>query len=294
MGYEPVLNERGTIPYAAEEKLEESAYREVGLCDMVVSIIGGRFGSTASENLYSISQMELKKALAAGKQLYIFVDRGVYSEFSTYLVNKDVLDITFSHVDDSRVYEFLEEVESLERNNATATFETGRDITEYLREQWAGLFHRFLQERILRRDLAVAEQMQGSLKTLREVVAFLTAEREKGDDALKTIVLSTHPLFEQVRQLVGIRHRVFFTTRDEMDDLLDAYRYEQVDEDEWDDDDYEEWIQEVGDRTFWVLKVFARIFDEDGRLNAYAPDEWEPNWVAREWLDQTQGADNAD
>jgi hypothetical protein len=29
MGYEPVLHERGAIPYGASNKLEDSAYREV-------------------------------------------------------------------------------------------------------------------------------------------------------------------------------------------------------------------------------------------------------------------------
>lgn len=294
MGYEPVLHERGTIPYRATDKLEEAAYREVALCDIVVSIIGGRFGTEASENPYSISQVELRKALAAGKQVYIFVDRGVYSEFSTYLVNKDVTDIRFTHVDDVRVYRFLQEVEALERNNATATFETARDITEYLREQWAGLFHRLLQEGILRRDLALADQIQGSLRTLREVVNFLIAEREKGDEALKTLILSSHPGFEQLRQLVGIPHRVFFTTRDEMNDLLDAYEYAAVDMDDWDDENYEEWVQEVGQETSWVLKVWTNVFDDEGRLRSFTADEWNPSWISREWLDTTQYGDNPD
>ncbi|MCH8088039.1 MAG: DUF4062 domain-containing protein, partial [Chloroflexi bacterium] len=37
MGYEPVLHERGTISYGAEERLEEYAYREVELSDILIA-----------------------------------------------------------------------------------------------------------------------------------------------------------------------------------------------------------------------------------------------------------------
>ena len=59
MGYDPVLNERGAIPYGKESALEEYCYREIDLCDIVVAIIGGRYGSGSDSEPYSISQMEL-------------------------------------------------------------------------------------------------------------------------------------------------------------------------------------------------------------------------------------------
>jgi Domain of unknown function (DUF4062) len=64
LGYEPVRNETGSIPYSKDERLEVSAYREVELCDIVVSVIGGRFGTESHDQVgYSISQAELKRAL---------------------------------------------------------------------------------------------------------------------------------------------------------------------------------------------------------------------------------------
>ena len=72
LGYDPVLNERGQIPYGTDERLEEYCYKEVELCDVLVSVIGGRYGSTSSEDPYSISQKELKTALSLGKPVFIF------------------------------------------------------------------------------------------------------------------------------------------------------------------------------------------------------------------------------
>ena len=80
MGYEPVLNEKGHIPYGNKNKLEEYCYKEVGACDIIVSIIGGRYGSSSAREDASISQMELKTAIDLGRQVYVFVDKSVKSE----------------------------------------------------------------------------------------------------------------------------------------------------------------------------------------------------------------------
>ncbi len=81
MGYEPILHERGGVTYGPAEKLEEYAYREVELSDLLVSVVGGRFGSTSQHEGRSISQEELKRALDAGTQVYIFVEQAVHTEY---------------------------------------------------------------------------------------------------------------------------------------------------------------------------------------------------------------------
>jgi hypothetical protein len=63
IGYEPVLHERGSIPYGSEEELEKYCYEEIERSDILVAIIGGRYGSSSQYQPYSISQMELKTAL---------------------------------------------------------------------------------------------------------------------------------------------------------------------------------------------------------------------------------------
>jgi hypothetical protein len=64
LGYEPVRHETGAIPYGQELPPEDYAYREVERCDIVVAVIGGRFGSaSAHDPTQSISQRELKRSL---------------------------------------------------------------------------------------------------------------------------------------------------------------------------------------------------------------------------------------
>ena len=69
LGYDPVRNEEGDIPYGKNEALEEYCYKEIKAVDILVSIIGGCFGSESKRNNSSISQIELKTALKENKQV---------------------------------------------------------------------------------------------------------------------------------------------------------------------------------------------------------------------------------
>lgn len=69
LGYDPVLNEQGNIPYGKEDKLEAYCYKEINNVDILVSIIGGRYGSESKFDKHSVSQMELKTAYELNKQV---------------------------------------------------------------------------------------------------------------------------------------------------------------------------------------------------------------------------------
>ena len=88
-GFDPVLNERGQIPYGNDEKLEEYCYKEIEHCDILVSIIGRRRGSSSSHDPYSISQKELKTVIDLGRPVYIFVEKSVLAEHKTYEKNRE-------------------------------------------------------------------------------------------------------------------------------------------------------------------------------------------------------------
>ena len=75
LGFEPVLSEKGDIAYTSEVSIDESCYREAGSADIFVLIIGGRYGSEASdqekkkdEDFYdryeSITKREYKNAIS--------------------------------------------------------------------------------------------------------------------------------------------------------------------------------------------------------------------------------------
>jgi hypothetical protein len=281
MGYDPVLHERGAIPYGNKEKLEEYCYREINQVELLVSIIGGRFGSQSEHQPYSISQQELKTAYDLGIQVFIFVESAVLGEYHTYLRNKDVEGIRFSYVDDPRVYRFLEEIHGLPNNNQITGFGSAQDITTLLREQWAGMFQRFLQNQERQREAQILKDMEANMQTLNQLVTYLSEEKQNSDGAIRDILRSNHPIFAQVGKLPGVPVRMFFTTRAEFNKWVKWARgYGPVDKDEWDSPEFEEWIKREPGKASKLLKVSTSVFDENGDLVIFTPQQWHSEWVS--------------
>jgi hypothetical protein len=281
LGYEPVLNELGSIAYGKDEKLEEYCYKEISSIDILVSIIGGRFGSESQHHNLSISQMEFKTAFELNKQVYIFIDKNVYSEFQTFQLNKENQEIRYRFADNKKIYEFLEFLESLPNNNNIYPFESSTDITQYLKDQWAGLFQRFLSEQTRVKEINLLKGVENTAKTLNQLVNFLTEERKDKDQAIQDILLSNHPAMERMRIIMKVNYRVYFTNRDEMDEWLSARGFMDADP-----------LDIIGDPVFlsynskdtkaskrYTLRVKREIFYEDGRLKPITKSEWKDDYI---------------
>ena len=277
LGYEPVRHETGAVPYLKDERLESGAYREIELSDVIVFITGGNFGTESEEEPgYSISQVELKRALETGIQVFIFVETSVLNEYGTYKRNKNIEGITYSSVSDVKVFEFLDELYSLPRNNPITQFEVASDITNFLKGQFAGLFHRFLQEQKRIIEVRVLDEMNSVASTLKELVGFLTEERTNKDEAIKSILLANHPAFRRLATLTKTPYRVFFSTRKEMMRWLNARRWQSLSPEKLDSDSVEEWTEKEGKG---YLKFKKDIFDNSGRLLPYTADNWDDEWI---------------
>lgn len=290
MGYEPVLNEKGQITYGSSEGLENYCYKEIEKVSIVVSIIGNRFGSESRENSsYSISNMELRTALKQGKQVYVFVENGVLSEYRTYLKNKDK-DISYHHVDDVRIYKFLEEIYLLPFNNQIYDFDSIQNVIRYLREQWAGLFEVYLQSQAQEKILQITDTIQSTAETLRDLVELLRNERlglqtsvEVREQALDAIIIQNHPLFHKIRKLLNIRYRVFFATKIELEEWLFARKWQAITEFEWNKFGEIEYTQIRNDRKYTIYFAVS-LFDDSGNLKPMLSEQWNENLFRIIWV----------
>ncbi len=160
MGYEAVLFERGSIPYEHDVALDESCYQEIPKCNMLVLLLGGRYGSPSSRNqdaqtstdddikkLNSITRQEYEEAIKENIPVYTFVQSDVLTEYRTFKKNEKNSKTKYAYVDNVLIFDLIDNIYTKKMNNFLTGFNSVDDIIEFLKQQWAGLFHKYLSEK---------------------------------------------------------------------------------------------------------------------------------------------------
>lgn len=275
-GFDPVLHERGSVPYGRQETLERYCYKEIENCDILISVVGGRFGSEADGSTYSISQTELKVALEQSKQVYIFVERDVYHEYRTYEKNRDSK-IKWASVDSVRIFEFIDEIYKLKNNNPIQPFETSNHITENLKEQWAGLFQRLLAQNVSDIQASMFQDLKHSLESAKSLMDVISAQADQRDSVVSDIILTNHPLLLAVRRIMNIPYRLLFANLSEFEQWIEARSFTR---DALEMDQFFEWCRVDNSRgNFYTLQISKSLFDEDGNLKPIAAHEWTDDYI---------------
>lgn len=149
--FDPVLFESDEIFFNPNIKLDESCYKEVENCHIMLLIVGGRYGSYATdqkekyeEQYISITRKEYETARRRGIPVMVFVEQNVFAEYKTYIANKKELpkDFKFAFVDDVRVFEFILTLEQ----SAIKVFGKVDDIEHYFSHQIAGMLLSYLKQ----------------------------------------------------------------------------------------------------------------------------------------------------
>lgn len=198
MGYDPVMSEYSDVLYDPRTHTHTSCIKEVPNADMVVLLIGSRFGgnvipealSTVDlENLanasfdvtvledpekLSITQLEVLKAIDTTIPVFAFVEEKVMHDHFVYKKNKDLVDeIQFPSIDKPEsakyIFEFINFLHNRNKGNSVIPFRKIEDIETHLRKQWGALFQRLLREQReqlheSRKMFAISEQIE-DLKT---------------------------------------------------------------------------------------------------------------------------------
>jgi hypothetical protein len=200
------------------------------------------------------------------------------TEYRTYLQNKNQK-IKWAAVEDIKIYNFLEEVFSLPNNNPIMPFETSQDIVFLLREQWAGLFQRMLQQSVAEGSLAAARELRQGIETVQRLVELLQSQggvQEAAQEAVRAVLLPNHAAFRRIQRVTRTTYRVFFTNLSELNSWLKARNFEAVEENAWDQSSFREWFLKTDKDNWDLIKVSTDLFDED--------DRFDPNRI--EWSDE--------
>ena len=277
LGYEPIRNEEGDIPYGKEEELEEYCYKEIKMCDILVCIIGNKYGSESKSEHYSITQRELKTAIEEKKQVYIFIEKSVLLEYEIYVLNKNVSGMSYKYVDNPKIYSFIEEVKKLRVNNNIKSFETTQDITIYLREQFAGLFKRFLDDQNKVREINAINQLEKTSQTLNQLVALLSEKSENQSERLNEILMINNPLVGLIQEKLIIPYYFYIYGFKDIKSLLSARGF--VLDSSQTFEGYYLWSKNLkNENKIFNLKISKALFDEEGHLRYINKNDWKEEY----------------
>lgn len=153
--YDPIESENGDIGYIPGRALDESCYKAMRDCDMAILIIGGRYGSPASEKendegeYLSVTHKEFRTAVNNGIPVYAFIEQAVVTEYELYKRNKERFDnpeyhFEFASADSVNVFKFIAELKGIS-GIPTIAFSKTQDIKDFLATQWADMFKNYLE-----------------------------------------------------------------------------------------------------------------------------------------------------
>lgn len=177
MGYEPIMSDYNDVLYDPRIHTHTSCIEEIATCDMVILLVGSRFGGKAvpeslskvdfdsimeksksvdhlkkKENI-SVTQLEILKAVELEIPIFTFIEGRLWNDHELYEKNKGKLilnDIEFPSIEKQNtavfIFEFINFLRHRTKGNSINNFLKFEDIEETLRKQWAGLFQRLLNE----------------------------------------------------------------------------------------------------------------------------------------------------
>ena len=175
LGYEPVMSEYSDILFDPRTHTHTSCLNEVQNVDMIILLVGSRFGGQAipealsivdieklekssfdtkildNPEKLSVTQLEVLKAIEYSIPVFAFVDEKVMHDHFVYQKNKDLSDkITYPSIEKQEtakyIFEFINFLQHRIKGNSLIKFSNIEDIENHLRKQWASLFQRLLKE----------------------------------------------------------------------------------------------------------------------------------------------------
>ena len=151
LGYEAILSEYDSFPINPDIDTVENCLRVVEeRADILVLIVGGRYGYITDHGDKSITNLEYLRAKAKGIPIFVFMDQSIINLLPVWESIGDYSKV----VDSPKVFEFADALRNKD-NNWVHEFNSAKDIINCLRQQLAYLVNDslFLRKHIQKENI---------------------------------------------------------------------------------------------------------------------------------------------
>lgn len=256
------MHDRGGVTYAQSETLEVSCYNELQNCDVVVCIIGNKYGTQSQDSNLSITMSELTSAIKARKKIYIYILKEVFYENRTYLLNKDS-EFKPACVDDIRIHEFIAEIKDNVKNHPIEPFENISDITDNLRKQFAGLFQRLLAQDAAITETKTAYDLQSSADKIKNTIDRFDKSAQDFFKRFDGTIFRTNFAVRYLQKTLGhTKYQLFISNKDELFDFILSIGFE---EPNFLNQNSIVFTKTASDKIY-SLTIMDKLFDQNGDI----------------------------
>ena len=230
LGFEPILSEYKDVLFDPRTHTHTSCVEEVSSADIVILLIGGRYGGRAvpeavsavdieslmkasksldslksRENL-SVTQLEVLKAIESRIPVFAFVDDRVMHDHATYEKNKNkeiISQLEFASIEKSEtakfIFEFINFLRHRSSNNAIINFGSFGDLEDAIKRQFSALFQKLLSEsRRAKDEIQKISNLSDQLEALKAAV--LTAVGTENEKKVARAVVRFRRMVEFLRE----------------------------------------------------------------------------------------------
>ncbi|MGL1959417.1 MAG: DUF4062 domain-containing protein [Colwellia sp.] len=152
--FEPVTFENNDIAYEPNTLLEDSCYREVENCSMLLLFIKTNYGAHAAspielneqtDRLVSVTRNEYVVAKNLGIPIFIFIHQSSFDEYNSYVKQGYNDSFEFNYLTNSHLADFITELFEEKSKRYISSFNSMTEIKVTLEKQWNGLFYKYLE-----------------------------------------------------------------------------------------------------------------------------------------------------
>lgn len=220
LGYQPVMSDHGEIGYMDDWSAAESCFKTVPECQIMVLVIGKRYGSLLVQKgkELSITEHEYDACMESNPRLIAFVEAEVLHFEKVYRQNKGK-STSFPNMDNAeRTFAFLQKVRSAPNRNGFLPFSTAADVRKLLKKQFATLFANLLRTNGNPSKNAL-DEIVSEVKTIREALATKKAPDLRYRAAIRFLLTDKHNEFRNFLRAISEDFEVLIPSIYEANDL---------------------------------------------------------------------------
>jgi len=209
LAYRPVMSEYGEIGYINSSTAAESCYRSVRQCQIVILIVGRRYGSIDSDG-FSVTHREYLAAKDSSLPTITFVEPEVLSFKEVFDSSPDaVLWDTFERMDKARsTFGLLDAIRKSDTYNAILPFASVSDAKRKLKLQIAD----FVGDRLSDITSPVNQQIRDILaevRTLRNIAVHTSPSENENSRVKRFLAVTRYLLNERCKEYRELLVRLF-------------------------------------------------------------------------------------